>query len=99
MTAAERKRMRKLVEIGCIVCRNERGCYTQPEIHHIVSAGRRLGHCYTIPLCPGHHRASPADSGEIGRHQNKTEFERRYGSEAELLEQVNGILSEKGLSC
>ena len=99
MTAAERKRMRKLVEIGCIVCRNERGCYTPPEIHHILDCGRRIGHLYTIPLCTHHHKQSPADSGEVGRHQNKTEWMRRYGSEAELLEQTNRILCQKGLSC
>lgn len=99
MTAAERKRMRKLVEIGCIVCLTQSRGYVPPEIHHIVSGGRRIGHIYTIPLCTHHHKQCPANSGEVGRHQNKAEFEILYGSEAELLEQVNGILSEKGLSC
>lgn len=94
MNASERKRMRRLVEIGCIVCRNQSRGYVPPEIHHIVSGGRRLGHIYTVPLCPGHHRASPADSGEIGRHQNKTQFEKRYGTEAELLELTNGYIDE-----
>lgn len=90
MTAAERKRMRKLVEIGCIVCRMQSRGYVPPAIHHIVSGGKRLGEIYTIPLCdPGHHQNAPKESGEVSRHPGKAAFEKRYGLEAELLEITN----------
>ena len=63
-TAAQRRRMDRLVEIGCVCCRmdNQR----QPnrtEIHHLVDKGTRAlsgGHDATVPLCVWHHRGVPA---------------------------------------
>lgn len=56
-TEEESARMDRIREYGCICCvecgYGRRG---RVEVHHIVEGGRRLGHLYTLPLCPGHHQ-------------------------------------------
>jgi hypothetical protein len=46
-----------LVELGCIVCLNEYGLKSPPDIHHIHKNSRRVSDLHTIPLCYYHHRA------------------------------------------
>ena len=46
--------------------------------------GLRPSHFDTIPLCSGHHRTN-----KISVHLGKKEFEKRYGTELEILEKVN----------
>ena len=89
-TAAERRYMNKIVELGCAVCRKHYGIYTPAGIHHIVEGGKRLGHFYSIPLCPRHHNV-PGPGYET-RHPNKARFEAAYGTEYELLEYVGKLL-------
>jgi hypothetical protein len=83
---------------GCIVCR-KLGLIRYPEIHHILSGGRRIGHDDTIPLCPWHHQGVPADM-VMGKKnterwlgpsmkESKIRFNRRFGTEAELLMEIN----------
>lgn len=50
-TKADLARFRALQKLGCIACR-QRGVFSQPDIHHLLSGGRRRGNRYTIPLCP-----------------------------------------------
>lgn len=96
MNKADRKRMDALVEYGCIVCRNQHRGWCAPEIHHLKGhrwsgMGKRASNQNTIPLCPIHHRHG--GEGEVGYHQSPGEFEDRYGSQAELLEQINGEIN------
>lgn len=92
MTNAEIKRRRNaLVALGCCVCRREFGIYTPPAIHHLrghpwSGAGQRADEQYTIGLCPPHHQTGGYG---VAYHQGAEEFERRYGTQADLLEWTN----------
>jgi hypothetical protein len=70
-----------LVELGCIVCLNEYGLKSPPDIHHIHKNSRRVSDLHTIPLCYYHHRAGLNNDTYASRHPWKKEFEKRYGSE------------------
>ena len=83
----------QLVKLGCICCYNLK-LYSAPDMHHILSGGRRIGNQATIPLCPYHHRGvdrrhdvgpSLADGSRI--------FARYHGTERDLLKQVNELIS------
>ena len=76
--------LQKLVDLGCIAC-YKAGMETKPEIHHIRDYGYR-NHWNCIPLCPAHHRPTAAVIGVPNIHGDKLEFERKYGTEKELLE-------------
>lgn len=77
-----------LQDIGCIVCRNELGVRSPADMHHIHKNGRRVDDLHTIPLCHLHHRSGLNDTRCVSRHPWKRAFEKRYGSEWELYEQV-----------
>jgi hypothetical protein len=83
-----------LSDMGCIVCLNEHGVVSQPDIHHLTSGSKRIGDLHTIPLCPTHHRFGINNSFAVSRHPWKREFERRYGTEAELYAQVLKLVTE-----
>lgn len=88
-TLEEKKWFDALQQIGCIVCLNEERGVSPPDIHHVHQNGnRRVSHLHTIPLCPLHHRSGHNTKEYVSRHPWKKEFERRYGTEWELLEQV-----------
>ena len=93
MKAADRKkRFNALAEYGCVVCRNAGYGRTWPEIHHICGhgysgMGKRASDEHTIPLCPVHHRFSM--QGAVAYHADPKKFEKRYGTQSELLDQVN----------
>jgi hypothetical protein len=77
-----------LQELGCIVCLNEMGVRSPPDMHHILRNGKRVDDLHTIPLCPIHHRLGGNDKVAVSRHPWKKEFEKRYGTEWELFEQT-----------
>jgi hypothetical protein len=94
MRKKDQERFAKLLEHGCVCCK-QLGFYNVPEIHHILSGGRRMGHEYTIPLSPWHHRGVSADAAVSRRlfgpslaHGSKP-FTKFWGSELELLRRVN----------
>jgi hypothetical protein len=79
-TKAEKEHMRKLAELGCILCIEYLGKYATPaEIHHIRRSGKR-SNAPVIPLCPEHHRGNSGIHG-LGRRS----FEFRYGLTEEYL--------------
>lgn len=84
-TAEEARWMSAIVEYGCIACALDGRWHRPAEVHHILRGGRRMGHLYTLPLCPGHHRDGTGDPGLIARHPWKARFERIYGAEMDLL--------------
>ena len=64
-------------------------------------AGADSGDDYTIPLCPWHHRAVPhalTNPAHMEFHygpslaMNKRLFNKRYGTEIELLAKVNQMI-------
>lgn len=79
----------QLQQLGCIVCLNELEVWSPPDIHHIHKNGnRRVDDLHTIPLCPMHHRFGLNNELCVSRHPWKKEFEKRYGDEWDLFEQV-----------
>ena len=94
MNIAPERKMKKdkwfqaLQDIGCIVCLNETGIRIDADIHHIHKNNRRVDDFHTIPLCPTHHRFGMNNKIAVSRHPWKKEFEKRYGTEWELYEQV-----------
>lgn len=85
---AEREHMGVVAGLYCIVCRNLRLGESPAEVHHVrflAGGAQRSGNLDTIPLCPMHHRLG---GWGIAYHAGPEEFERRYGTEAELLEKT-----------
>ncbi len=85
-TKAEKKRLQTIAEMPCYACFQD-GRETNAEVHHIrtqTGLGLRPSHFATIPLCPKHHR-----TGKLSVHLGKAEFEKRYGTQQEILEKVN----------
>lgn len=92
-TKDEKRYMRKVAELGCLVCLNNGYPDTPATIHHIrtgYGVGQRAPHNEILPLCPTHHQFG--GYGEVGYHQAPGRFEERYGTELELLEQVRGLV-------
>jgi hypothetical protein len=81
--------MDAVADLGCIVCRREGLGYSPAIIHHTYD-GRKGGrdHRLVIPLCPRHH----ATDYPTGLHHGKEPWERIHGTEAQLLEEVRGLL-------
>lgn len=79
MTKAEILWVRFLQERGCVICGSP------PDVHHVLTAGMRTSHLETISLCPVHHRSGMNNEAAVSRHPWKRAFEKRYGTEAELL--------------
>ena len=90
-TKKELAHMNKVRELGCIVCRNNGYLSTPAEIHHIIDGKR--SHMKVLPLCSYHHR-NGSHRHPISRHPNKKRFEEAYGTEAELLKQVEELLEK-----
>ena len=85
-TKAEKERLQTIAEMPCYACFQD-GFENQAEVHHIrkhTGMGLRPPHSDTIPLCYSHHR-----TGKISVHLGKKEFEKRYGTEQEILKKVN----------
>ena len=100
-TKAEKRRFMLMQDIGCIACRMGGRGGIPSDIHHILTGGRRTSHSETIPLCIWHHRGLTV--GGLGIHEmdmllgpsmaiEKRKFTHRFGTEVELLEQVNKLL-------
>jgi hypothetical protein len=86
-TKAEREHLARVAALSCVVCRNE-GLGESPALCHHVNAramGRKASHFDVLPLCHTHH-----DAGIYGVsvHAGLAEWERRHGTEQELLAQV-----------
>lgn len=63
-------------------------CGGRMEAHHITSGGRRIDHWHTLCLCTFHHGPqTPLPLGEA-IHKGKKLFEKKYGSQMELLKKV-----------
>lgn len=88
MTKAEREHLARVIDLGCIVCRNTGRGKSPAEVHHIrigVGKGQRAGHFDVLPLCAPHHRIG---SYGIAFHAGKEKWQALYGSEQDLLAQV-----------
>lgn len=94
-TKDERAWMDAVAAYGCIACRMDGRGFRPAAVHHILRGGLRIGHRFTIGLCdPGHHQGGQP-LGLISRHPWKTRFERRYGTEMQLLAHVQRVLKKQ----
>lgn len=93
----EQLHLRRLVSLGCIICYNLGFGVTPPEhtaVHHVrdgQGVGQRASHKDTLPLCPPHHQTGGYG---VALHAGQEEWERRYGTERQLLRQVRMMLGE-----
>ena len=95
MTKDEKAHYEKLSQIGCIVCRNFGFGYSAPHIHHIrhgVGLGERSHWSLAIPLCPLHHQHG---GHGVALHAGQKTFEKKYGTESELLHQTLELIKDK----
>lgn len=85
-------------EIGCIICLEEGYNYCPCQIHHIDGCKTQAAHAKTLGLCYLHHMADqqkPVNRGKyISRHPWKQAFEKRYGTEQNLLIRQNKLIEE-----
>lgn len=100
-TTKEVKRFQRIQELGCVACQLDGVPNVPCDIHHLLSGGRRLGHEYTVGLCPWHHRAvlpsghRLCDFAEVhgpSLAATPRAFATRYGDEYELYEIQNALL-------
>lgn len=105
MTKDERRFMR-LQDVGCICCLKEGYKGVPVDVHHLVDKGNRRasgGHSATLPLCPWHHRGIPPSGftedtavsfagPSLALHKKR--FIRTYGTERELLAEVDARIAE-----
>lgn len=83
-TAASRRHMGKVAEIGCVLCDHLGMGVTPAQVHHVREGqgmSQRASDYLTVALCPEHHQ------GETGLHGLGTRgFERMYKlTELDLL--------------
>lgn len=84
-TIAEQAWLRAITSFGCVACYLDGYPETPPAIHHIVEGNKRLGHRFTLPLCPPHHQPD-SRSGKVSLHPGVSKrFVAQYGTERGLL--------------
>lgn len=89
--AAEKRHMDKVAGLGCIVCRLFHNVYSPAAIHHIEGKTKEGAHFKVLPLCGAHHQTGGYG---IALHAGKKEFERKHGTEYELLDKTNELIQE-----
>lgn len=92
-TAAEKRYLGHVAELGCAVCRRL-GYGPTPAIVHHQRTGQgwgRASHYRTVPLCPAHHQHSGYGVHDMGRD----EFAAMYGfSEVDLVDETRWLLAK-----
>lgn len=95
MSAADKRHMTAVADLGCVLCRRLGYFGTPAELHHPrtgTGAGRRADDADVIPLCPIHHRLGNESLHAMGRKA----FERHYGlTELDLLEDTRALLAQE----
>lgn len=87
---AEKQLHDRMARLGCIACRKEGVFNDYVSIHHIDGRTKPEAHKKVLPLCYPHHQGG----GPVPAvHQNKAEFEQRYGRQMDLLNEVMAMLA------
>ncbi len=99
-TKYEQKRFEAMVRLGCVCCAQLGLPVVAVDVHHIVDGNQRLGHWYTLPVCPGHHRGVwspeqveviPPDL-RVAISSGSKVFEKQYGTERDMWMKVQARL-------
>lgn len=104
ITKTDARRFEQLRLIGCICCRRSDALAldipnNELHIHHLLKAGVRRGHRFTVPLCKWHHIGACAHGrswaqlwlGPSLAYGSKP-FRAVYGSDDDLLTYADGLL-------
>lgn len=91
-TAEEKRHMKKVAALGCIVCLLFEEVFTPASIHHMEGKTKPGAHFKALPLCFRHHQEGSCCDEWVSRHPHKARFEERYGTEEQLLEHVNKLI-------
>ena len=89
-TVAERRHMDAVAELGCVVCRREFGVFSPAAIHHTDGKTKPGAHFLVLPLCGAHHQTGGYG---VAIHAGRVEWERRYGTQAELMAWIEAQLA------
>lgn len=100
-TPAQSARWDTMLVLGCLCCwinRAQKGLATASfararpglEIHHLTSAGRRIGHDHTICLCRYHHQGDLLPYTGAGYREQAVRFGPSYGREKARFRSVYG---------
>lgn len=92
-TKDEKAWLDAITQLGCIVCLKEFGIYSPGSPHHIEGSRKPGAHKITICLCWPHHQSDDSDPRYESVHGNKYRFEKRYGSQYELLEMTQELVA------
>ena len=82
----ELKHMQLVADSGCIVCSNEMEVFSPAAILHIDDKTKPGCHYNILPLCGAHHQTGGYG---VALHAGRAEWESLYGTQRELLIQVN----------
>ena len=88
-TSAEDRHMDAVAELGCVVCRIHLGVFSPAAIHHIDGKTKPGAHMRVLPICPNHHTNGGYG---VALHSGRVEWEKRYGTQAELMAWVSAHL-------
>jgi hypothetical protein len=102
-TPAQQRRFSIIQQIGCLCCRVAREIVgVACDIHHVLSAGKRISHDAAIGICPWHHRGvrppefrnDRAATAALGpsRVVSPAAFRKMFGSDEALLERQNRLI-------
>lgn len=86
VTAAEKLMWTRLAALGCIACMKDGNFNPHVSIHHVDGRTKPGCHQLVLPLCAGHHQdGAGEDKTMLAIHPWKARFERRYGTQVELM--------------
>ena len=90
---AEKVLWDRLAALGCIACMKEGRYNPHVSIHHVDGRTKPGCHLLVLPLCAPHHQDD--GSGALAVHPWKARFEKRYGSQLELVAECMNLIGEK----
>ena len=107
-TKAEKAHIARVKAMPCIACVKvgERQPFVT-EAHHTLSGGRRRGHMQVLPCCSYHHRGLVLSTHSVSDMERdygpslalrSKAFHEQFGSDDELLAEIDEQLSEQALA-
>ena len=91
VTKSDKEWYDKICQIGCIVCLNEFHIFSPCSPHHTDGRTKEGCHKKTIGLCGGHHQTG--GEGVAFHATGKKTWEAKYGTQEELLSQLQNTVS------
>jgi len=92
-TKSEKSWYDRVAALGCIACRKDGITNPWVSIHHTDGRTKPGANMRVLPLCGPHHQTGGKEAPAI--HPWKARFEKKYGTQADLLADVQLLLSKK----